>query len=1062
LPAWSFYDIFIIYSPKLIKAGGEMPYKKHIREHLRKMRANLNALKEDPHKSGQEKTLRKSLALLDGLEKLYDISEKKSRALKKELSQKKTRLNKTEETLRREIIESEKAGKFIHNNEKKLIKHHRKLEKKVKERTKELETMNEKLLREAGERKKAEKILRDNEKRLRMILDATSDGVWDYNLKTGEAFHSWVKALGYNPEEIPNEIGAFTELLHPDDRKKTIDKINRVLKSLSIDNYSFEFRMRNKQGEWRWILSRGKVVSRDEKNRPFRLLGTHCDITEHKLAEEALRANSLRYRKLFNNVYDAVLTTKLEKNRPGPFIEVNKAACKLTGFEKETLIGMDPSEIIAAGKSPAREMIGKLARNQNTLFELPIITKSKKRLIAEVRSHIFNMGNEKFMILLMRDITSRRQAENKLRLSEERLRLVLEATSDGLWEWNIEDNTFRYDRRIISLLKLPEHGKEFEARTFNIFKEAIHPEDRERFEIKMKKHLKGNTKTFDCSLRIKSKSNRHEWFLCRAIAIRDLSGKPVTVVGSIEDIEERRRFDELKEQFEFQQKLIDAIPIPVYYKDLHGRYIGCNKSMLSFFNTTKDRLIGKTVFDFKENDTETGHKIQASERDFLKTGKSFLSEMEIIIDKRKYNIMTYKSLLFAKDDTPECVVGALIDISRQKTVENALREAQLKLNTILDTMREIIICHDNDMKIMWANKAALETFMKTEKDIIGKLCHEVCFSAGIPCGDCPVVKARASGKMESSLIKSSGERFFEIYGYPVNNYDGNSSGSVEVILDVTERENVRIKAEENKEKLIQADKMNSLGFLVAGVAHEINNPTNYIMINISILRKIWNSLLPLLKEYSSEHGSFQAGGINSEDMASQLPDLIFGIEEGADRIKNIVDNLKDYARPSPIDMSGTVDINTAVERSIVLMTSLIKRSTNKFHLEYGEKIPEVKGDIRRIEQVIINLVQNACHALENKEKALYIKTYRDTKNAKAIVEVRDEGRGISPENMKHISDPFFTTRRDSGGTGLGLSISLSIINDHNGVLEFDSAPGKGTTAKIILPVKNSRTRNISN
>lgn len=1027
------------------------------------MRASLKTLKNETRKSGLEKTVRRTLDLLDNLEKLHGTSEKKTHDLKKELSQKELKLRKTGEALRYEITEAEKTGKSIHQNEKNLIKHHRKLEKKVKERTRALEKMNEKLLREAGERRRAEKILRDNEKRLRMILDATSDGVWDYNLKTGEAFHSWDKALGYNADELPNEFEAFINLLHPEDKDTVLKKIKNLVRSKSIDNYASEFRMKNKQGEWRWISSRGKVVSRDEENRPVRLLGTHHDITERKTAEEALRISSLRYRKLFNNVYDAVFSAKLEKKLiPGPFVEVNKAACRLLGFKREELLGKELSGIIASGKNTVRETIKKLVRNQNTLFEIPIITKSKRRLISEVHSHVFNMGNEKFIILLMRDITLRRQSENRLRLSEERLRLVLEATSDGIWEWDMEDKTFRYDKKIISLLGLPQPGKEFEEHAFDIFREAIHPEDRERFESRLRKHLRGNTKTLDASLRISSGAGRYEWFLCRAIAIRDLSGKPVKVVGSIEDIAERKRFDELKEQLEFQQKLIDAIPIPVYYKDLHGRYIGCNKSMLSLFNTTKDKLIGKTIYEFRENDAETGEKVEASEKELLRNRNGSLVEFEINVNRKKYNIIAYKSLLFGKNGDPECLVGALIDITQQKNVENALRDAQLKLNTILDTMREIIICHDNDMRIMWANKAALETFMKTEKDIIGKYCHEICFNARAQCADCPVTKAKKSGGMESSLIKSSNDMFFEIYGYPVNNYDGNLSGSVEVILDVTERENARVKAEENKEKLIQADKMNSLGFLVAGVAHEINNPTNFIMINISILRKIWTSLSLLLKEYSQEHGSFQAGGISSEDMDTQLSDLISGIEEGADRIRNIVDNLKDYARPSPIDMSGSIDVNTAVERSIVLMTSLIKRSTNSFHLKCGAKMPEVKGDIRRIEQVIINVIQNACHALENKEKALYIRTYRNAENTRAIVEIRDEGRGISPENMKHISDPFFTTRRDSGGTGLGLSISLSILKDHNGSLEINSTPGKGTTVKIILPAKKDKFKKISN
>lgn len=249
--------------------------------------------------------------------------------------------------------------------------------------------------------------------------------------------------------------------------------------------------------------------------------------------------------------------------------------------------------------------------------------------------------------------------------------------------------------------------------------------------------------------------------------------------------------------------------------------------------------------------------------------------------------------------------------------------------------------------------------------------------------------------------------------------------------------------------------MTSLGILVSGVAHEINNPTNFIMINISVLRKLWEKISMLLNDYEFRQGAFSVGNIKSGDLNRYLDDLIGGIEEGAERIRNIVNNLKDYARQSPVDMSGTFNINHALRRALLLVTNLLKKSTENYTIDYGENLPEIKGDIRRVEQVIINIIQNACHAIEAATQSVRIRTFLDHGRGMVVFEVADEGVGISEDNLKNITDPFFTTRRDEGGTGLGLSISMGIIKDHKGRFEVDSYPGKGTVVRVLLPIDDS-------
>jgi polar amino acid transport system substrate-binding protein len=141
-----------------------------------------------------------------------------------------------------------------------------------------------------------------------------------------------------------------------------------------------------------------------------------------------------------------------------------------------------------------------------------------------------------------------------------------------------------------------------------------------------------------------------------------------------------------------------------------------------------------------------------------------------------------------------------------------------------------------------------------------------------------------------------------------------------------------------------------------------------------------------------------------------------------------------------------------IESAVALLSNMIKKSTNRFSIEYGKNIPSLKGNFQRLEQVIINLVQNACQALPDAKKGIFITVQFIEENSTVVIKVRDEGTGIPPETLLHITDPFFTTKHDSGGVGLGLSISSKIVEEHGGSIRFNSEIGAGTTAEITLPV----------
>jgi len=274
------------------------------------------------------------------------------------------------------------------------------------------------------------------------------------------------------------------------------------------------------------------------------------------------------------------------------------------------------------------------------------------------------------------------------------------------------------------------------------------------------------------------------------------------------------------------------------------------------------------------------------------------------------------------------------------------------------------------------------------------------------------------------------------------------------IEDITGQKKAEEKTRQQEQMLIQADKMIALGTLVSGVAHEINNPNNFIMMNTPLLLELWQEICPILERYYETSGDFSIKGFNYSELKRDVPGLFTGIINGAKRIKNIVLDLKGFARRESDDINQNIDINEAAKAAVNLTSTMIGKSTRHFSVNYGKNIPGFKGNFQRLEQVLVNLIENSCQALPDKEKGIVISTGFDEQTGLITVKVEDEGIGIEPQQLKYIMDPFYTTRRESGGTGLGLSVSAAIISRHGGSLSFDSQPGKGTTATITLPVQD--------
>jgi signal transduction histidine kinase len=224
------------------------------------------------------------------------------------------------------------------------------------------------------------------------------------------------------------------------------------------------------------------------------------------------------------------------------------------------------------------------------------------------------------------------------------------------------------------------------------------------------------------------------------------------------------------------------------------------------------------------------------------------------------------------------------------------------------------------------------------------------------------------------------------------------------------------------------------------------------MFNSDLVSRIANDLLPVLDEYYEAHPERIIGGLSYLETRKELDGLLKGINIGSQRIRDIVSGLKEFARMDEGNLQQEVRINDVVKSALLIVGNLLRKSTDNFSVMYDEHIPVMPGNVQQIEQVIINLLTNACQALPDRGRAVQVKTEFDKVRDTVHVVVSDEGVGISKDSMKRMFDPFFTTKREQGGTGLGLSVSYNIVQAHKGDLHIESEQGKGTTVTLSLPV----------
>ena len=304
-------------------------------------------------------------------------------------------------------------------------------------------------------------------------------------------------------------------------------------------------------------------------------------------------------------------------------------------------------------------------------------------------------------------------------------------------------------------------------------------------------------------------------------------------------------------------------------------------------------------------------------------------------------------------------------------------------------------------------------------------------------------------------------RWFSDFWRVIELPDSSEKHIVGVWQDVTEEKRIRQENELRLQQMMQTHNLTALGEVVAGVAHEINNPISFISYNIPLLEEIWNSVDAVLTEHVPGHPIWEKKGMAREDIAREMRDIIHAFKMAASRISRVISGLKEFSRSDEAVRMTPLSMADVIQGAMVIVGAQLRKTISTIDMDIDAHLPIIQGHFQRLEQVVTNLLINAQQAIPAGQKGKIIIRARFIEWMGAIaVEVEDNGRGMTREILDHLFHPFFTTRRDSGGTGLGLSISYGIMKEHGGQIGVLSQTGVGTKFFLLLPVRGKEAPKI--
>ncbi len=389
-----------------------------------------------------------------------------------------------------------------------------------------------------------------------------------------------------------------------------------------------------------------------------------------------------------------------------------------------------------------------------------------------------------------------------------------------------------------------------------------------------------------------------------------------------------------------------------------------------------------------------------------------------------------------------------LEITERQKAEERLLKSKEMLQAVFDGISDPLVLLTEDMMVKVVNKSAMAYYRITDPlKVIGEPCYKAFKGESHLCPDCKAPQAIVRGADMDFERQGFMDPLREekVYLYILKQQDGKPADIIYRISDITERKVL-------EKRFVQSEKMASLGVLVSSVAHEINNPNAFISFNVPILKDYIERLINIIDKYGEAHPNLKLFRMPYSEFREDIFKLIDNIKHGSERINTFVSNLKEFSRIKITERECWIDFPTVVGKSLSICREKINKSVTSITVDIPDDLSRVHTDPIALEQILINLLMNAAQASDKEESWIRLSaaigcSWLDH----IIIEVKDNGCGIAEKDMKHVFDPFFSTKTSAEGMGLGLYVCHNLATGLGGRIEVESAAGEFSTFRVILP-----------
>jgi len=587
----------------------------------------------------------------------------------------------------------------------------------------------------------------------------------------------------------------------------------------------------------------------------------------------------------------------------------------------------------------------------------------------------------------------------------------------------------------------------------------VHPDDRPLTDEIRAKRLKREEAPSEYEARGLTKDGEAVWIARRNTQI-EYQGKEA-ILGNVVDITESKRAEERRrDSQERYRTVLEASPDPVVVYDMEGKGTYINPAFTRVFGWTPGEVFGKKM-DYvpDENWPETEAmigKVQAGEgfsgiesRRYTKKGNILDVSISAAIHLNRDGVpvgsihilrditeqkRVAKELRKAHDEleirvqerTAELTNANILlegEIAERKRAEEQILESKTMLQAVFDGISDPLIMLDKDLTVRMLNMPAVKYYQVDARDVMGKLCHQGLRGNSDPCEGCDIVSAVWSGRPVTFERKGfmDSDRLEEVVIYPIKEAHSEVGSAIIRISDITE-------ARFMERQLIRSEKLASLGLLLSAIVHEINNPLAIINEKTGLMQDVL--------EFSSEF-----------EHREKFLDLSKSILSSVDRAKVIIRRLLGFVRRADIK-TETIDLNRLLEEVLEFLEKEAFYRRINVSLDFSPELPTLESDKGQLQQVFLNITKNAFEVVDDGGNVSIVTRPKDSDTLQVVI--TDDGCGMTPEQVEHIFQPFFTSGKESG-TGLGLYITHEIVSKNlGGSITVESEQGKGTTFTVEL------------